>query len=46
MLPAGIEPAIPAIERPQTHASYRTITGIGPMYIDNHHIQTNDSVVK
>jgi hypothetical protein len=26
---AGFEPAIPASERPQTHALYRAATGIG-----------------
>ena len=29
MLPAGFEPAIPASERPQTHALDCTATGIG-----------------
>jgi hypothetical protein len=29
MLPAGFEPAIPANERPQTHALDRAVTGIG-----------------
>ena len=29
MPPAGFEPAIPARERPQTHASDRAATGIG-----------------
>ena len=29
MLPAGFEPAIPASERPQTHALDRAATGIG-----------------
>jgi hypothetical protein len=29
MPPAGFEPAIPARERPQTHALDRTATGIG-----------------
>jgi len=27
---SGFEPAIPALERPQTHASKRTATAIGP----------------
>jgi len=27
--PAGFEPAIPESQRPQTHAFYRAITGIG-----------------
>ena len=30
MSPVGFEPAIPASERPQTHALDRTATGIGP----------------
>ena len=29
MLPAGFEPAVPANERPKTHALYRVVTGIG-----------------
>jgi hypothetical protein len=29
MTPAGLEPAIPAGERPQTHALHRAATGIG-----------------
>jgi hypothetical protein len=29
MSPAGLEPAIPAIVRPQTHALDRAATGIG-----------------
>jgi len=29
MPPAGIETAVPAIERPHTHASNRAATGIG-----------------
>jgi hypothetical protein len=29
MLPAGIEPAIPASERPQTHALNNAAAGIG-----------------
>jgi len=29
MTPAGFEPAIPACERPQTHALGRDVTGIG-----------------
>jgi hypothetical protein len=29
MLSAGFEPAIPASERPQTHALDRAVTGIG-----------------
>jgi len=29
MRPAGFEPAIPAIERPQSHALDRATTGIG-----------------
>jgi len=29
MPPAGLEPTIPASERPQTHAVDRTATGIG-----------------
>ena len=29
MHPAGIKPAIPASERPQTHASDRAATGLG-----------------
>jgi len=28
-VPAGFEPAVPASERPQTHALNRTVTGIG-----------------
>jgi len=32
MPPAGFEPAIPASERPQTHASDRVATGIGCTY--------------
>ena len=31
MLPAGFEPAIPASERPKTHALERAATGIGRM---------------
>jgi hypothetical protein len=30
MLPVGIEPAIPASERPQTHALDRAATGLCP----------------
>jgi hypothetical protein len=30
--PGGIWPAIPASERPQTHALDRTATGIGSVY--------------
>jgi hypothetical protein len=29
MPPEGFEPAIPASERPQTHALYRAVTAIG-----------------
>ena len=29
MLPAGLEPEVPARERPQTHALDRAATGIG-----------------
>jgi len=29
MLKMGFDPAIPATERPQTYASYRTLNGIG-----------------
>jgi len=36
MTPTGFEPAIPASERPQTHALDRTATGIG-MYMYNIH---------
>jgi uncharacterized membrane protein len=32
MLPAGFEPAIPAGERPQTHALDHATTGIGSVY--------------
>jgi hypothetical protein len=40
MLSAGFEPAIPASERPQTHALDRAVTGIGgQFYLD----ATNDS---
>jgi hypothetical protein len=37
MPPAGIEPSIPASERPQTHALDRTATGIGPRLITQTH---------
>jgi len=30
--PAGFKPAIPASERPQTHASHRAATGIGSIF--------------
>ena len=33
MTPAGFEPAIPACERPQTHALDRAATGIGTQNI-------------
>jgi hypothetical protein len=33
MFPAGFEPAIPASERPQTHALDRAATGIGTFVI-------------
>jgi hypothetical protein len=33
MAPAGLEPAIPASERPQTHALDRAATGIGIIII-------------
>jgi hypothetical protein len=33
MLPVGFEPAIPASERPQTHALYRAATKNGPCNI-------------
>jgi hypothetical protein len=33
MPPAGLEPVIPASERPQTHALDRAATGIGHTYI-------------
>ena len=33
MPPAGIEPAIPKSDRPQTHALDRATTGIGPEII-------------
>jgi len=33
MLPAGFKCAIPAGERPQTHALYRAVTGIGEILI-------------
>jgi hypothetical protein len=33
MPPAGLEPAIPAGERPQTHALDRAATGIGTQNI-------------
>ena len=32
MSPAGFEPAIPVIERPQTHALDRTAIGIGKYF--------------
>ena len=35
MPPAGFEPAIPASERPQTHALDRTATGIGPAFFSD-----------
>jgi hypothetical protein len=43
---AGLEPIIPASETPQTHSSYRTITGIDPVYIDNHYIHATESLAK
>jgi len=33
MTPAGLEPAIPASERPQTDALHRVATGIGSILI-------------
>ena len=45
MLPAGFEPAIPACERPQTHALDRAATGIGlvthylPIFVYNSYLK-------
>ena len=36
MTPAGFEPAIPASERPQTHALDRAANGIGKDVFNNH----------
>ena len=30
---AGFEPAVPPMERPQTHALDRAATGIGPLFV-------------
>jgi hypothetical protein len=38
MPPAGIEPTIPASERPQTHALDRAATGISNVNIQAHNI--------
>jgi hypothetical protein len=40
MLPQGFEPAIPASERPQTHALDRTATGIGHIRYASHNLHT------
>jgi hypothetical protein len=40
MLPVGIEPAIPASERPQTHALDRAVTWVGGCDISWYEIRT------
>jgi len=40
MLPAGFEPAVPASERPQTHALDRVVTWIGGCDISWYEIRT------
>ena len=35
MPPAGLEPKIPASERPQTHALHRAATGTGEVLLYN-----------
>src|SRR5215470_11060971 len=44
MPPAGFEPAIPASEGPQTHASDRAATGIGKLYLTIKNLESAERV--
>ena len=37
MLPVGFEPAIPASDRPQTHATDQAAAGIGTIFYHSNH---------
>ena len=45
MPPAGFEPAIPASERPQTHASDRAADGIRSWLVIGRDVESNGSVI-